>query len=259
MSAPGSIKLAPTAPVDPRVRRQYTVGYVIQMWISLIPMAFLFYFLFSFPPNKCGLIIWLPMPMIVYLMLMPGCFLLIYYVTVVWTAIITKIWIGILNLRCPPKEGVFTRSLEDKDYVYWNRRNLARGFLLWLLYTPPFPWFRTFFTFRFFGVKIGKNAVVHDCWMSWEFVEIGNNVKIGQGSGVYSYVFEANKLVVAKVRIEDDVIVGPRTVVFPGTVIHKNTTVSCQSTVLAFSELDENSIYFGVPVEKIRQKSPDED
>jgi acetyltransferase-like isoleucine patch superfamily enzyme len=240
--------------VDPKVRRAYIGGYVIQIWLSLLPGAFLLYFYLAFPPAPMGLLSFLPLPLWLYFLLMPGWLLFTYYVTVLWAAVITRIWIGFLNIKCPPKEGVFERSLEDKDYVFWNRRNLARIFLIWLLYTPPFPWLRVFLTFNFLGTHVGKNCVVYDCWIATEFLTIGNNVKVGQGAGVYSYQFEKNKLIVARVILEDNVIVGPRSVIYPGVLVKANTTISTCSTVLPFSELEANSIYFGVPVEKIRSK-----
>jgi acetyltransferase-like isoleucine patch superfamily enzyme len=261
LSAPGSIKNAPSLPIDPKIRRRNIVGYLIQMWISLLPAAFLLYALFVFPNNRFSFLRYLPIPenlMWLYYFLMPIFLFGVYYLTVIWTALITKIILWWYNIRRPAKEGVFTRSSEDLDYVYWNKRNLARVFLIWLLYTPPFPWGKTFFTFRFFGIKIGKNTVVTDCWISPEFIEIGNNTKIGQGSAVVSYVFEKDKLIVARVKIEENCIIGPRTVVEPGCIIHNNCTVSACSLLLPFTELDPNAIYFGLPVEKVRDKTPED-
>lgn len=262
LSAPGSLKNAPSIPVDPKIRRKFIVGYIIQIWISLIPAAFLLYVLFVFPNNRFSLLRYLPIPenfVWIYYFIMPVFLFGVYYITIFWTALITKIVIWGFSLRHPAKEGVFTRSLEDPDYVNWNKRNLARTFLIWLLYTPPFPWGKAFFTYRFFGIKIGKNIVVTDCWISPEFIEMGDNTKIGQGSAVVSYAFEKDKLIVAGVKIEENCIIGPRTVVEPGSIIHKNCTISACSLVLPFSELDPNAIYFGLPVEKVRDKGPEDD
>ena len=60
--------------------------------------------------------------------------------------------------------------------------------------------------FNFFGVKVGKNASITDCWICSEFLKIGDNVKIGQGACVYHFMMEPEKLLVAKVVIEDNVI-----------------------------------------------------
>ena len=108
-----------------------------------------------------------------------------YYIAIFWTAIITKIYLGWLSLLRKPKEGIFKRDILDKDYLYWNKRNLARTFLFWLIKTFPFPWAKVWFMFNFFGVKVGKNASITDCWICSEFLKIGDNVKIGQGACVY--------------------------------------------------------------------------
>ena len=43
MSAPSSVKMSPTIPVDPRIRRLQLPYYLIRVWISLIPVVFIMY------------------------------------------------------------------------------------------------------------------------------------------------------------------------------------------------------------------------
>jgi carbonic anhydrase/acetyltransferase-like protein (isoleucine patch superfamily) len=84
-------------------------------------------------------------------------------------------------------------------------------------------------------------------------VEIGNNVKVGQSSAVYSFMFEPDKLLVGNVLLEDKVIIGPRSTVLPGCIIHTNTILSAVSFTMPFQELEANAIYFGTPAEYIRK------
>lgn len=262
MSAPTSLKLAPPCPVDPRVRRTHTLSYLIQMWISLVPAAFLAYFFFapaSYVYSVQNLIAgWYVIPEWLMIILIPPALIIIYIITVIWTAIVTKIRLSWLILLHKPVEGLFNRDLNDKDYVYWNKRNMARLFLNWLLYTPPLPFMKRMFAYRIFGTKVGKHGVITDCWLSQEFVEIGNNVLIGQGTGVYSFMFDVGKLLVAKTVIEDNVIIGPRSVILPGTRIHSNTIINATSFTIPFQELKPNSIYFGNPAEFVRERKTDE-
>ena len=46
MSSPTSIKLAPPAYTDPRIRRKYIISYIIQIWLSCLPAAFLLYWFY---------------------------------------------------------------------------------------------------------------------------------------------------------------------------------------------------------------------
>ena len=272
MSEPTSLKLGLSLPVDPRIITKDLLAYILQIWISLIPAAFLLFWIFA-PANIYGMpenlfpwgipysfLQWVgPMfPIWLYYILLPLFLIGIYYVAVIFTTFITVLRIKWLNWRHPPKEGLFSRTLEDLDFVYWNKRNLSRRFLAWLLFSTPFSWGRNFFALRVFGIKIGKGVVVDEGWISPEFIELGNNIRLGQGAGIYSYMYEQDKLLVATVRIEDNVIIGPRCTIFPGTKIHTNTIVSASSYTIPFSELEAESIYFGTPAQFVRKKKDHE-
>lgn len=271
MSSPTSVKLAPPAYIDPRIRRKYIISYIIQIWISCIPAAFLIYWFYyvefvSLLPyitlnttfSFRGMLLnwgW-PMDGWVFSILIPFILIAIYIITVIWTAIITKIYIGLLNLRHKPIEGVFYRSKKDKDYVYWNRRNLSRIFLNWLLFSVPFTFLKKTFAYRFFGIQIGKNTDMNHCWVSQEFIEIGDNVKIGQAAGVYSFQFEGDKLLVAKIIVKNDVLIGPQAVIFPGSIINEGVTLDGGCFSDPFTEYEAYGVYHGTPAKLISSKKP---
>jgi serine acetyltransferase len=259
MSSPTSTKMAPPTYVDPKIRRRYVHIYLLQIWISLIPTAWFSYMLFApdtvlYSLRELMSRFWI-MPDLVYYMIIPFGLLFIYTITIVWAAIITKIRLMWLNLLHKPIEGVFHRSKKDKDYVYWNKRNLTRMFLYWLLHTLPFTYLKKYFSYVFFGMKIGKDSVVNHVWLSPEFVTIGNNVKIGQAACIYSFMFEADMLLVAHVEIEDDVLIGPQTVILPGTKIQKGVIIDAGAWSDPFFTYEENGVYHGTPVELIRKKT----
>ncbi len=271
MSSPTSVKLAPPAYTDPRIRRKYIIPYIIQIWISCLPAAFLLYWFYYaelvklFPyitltttfSFRGMLLSWgWDMPGLVFSILIPFILIAIYIITVIWTAFITKIHIGLLNLRHKPIEGVFYRSEKDKDYVYWNRRNLSRIFLNWLLFSVPFTFLKKTFAYRFFGIPIGKNTDMNHCWVSQEFIEIGDNVKIGQAAGVYSFQFEGDKLLVAKIIVKDDVLIGPQAVVYPGSIINEGVTLDGGCFSDPFTEYEAYGVYHGTPAKKISSKKP---
>jgi len=271
MSSPTSVKLAPPAYIDPRIRRKYIISYIIQIWISCIPAALLIYWFYyaeivSLLPyitlnttfSFRGLLSswgW-DMSGLFFSILIPIILLLIYLITVIWAATVTKIYIGALNLRHKPIEGVFYRSKKDKDYVYWNRRNLSRIFLNWLLFSVPFTFLKKTFAYRFFGIPIGKNTDMNHCWVSQEFIEIGDNVKIGQAAGVYSFQFEGDKLLVAKIIVKDDVLIGPQAVVYPGSIINEGVTLDGGCFSDPFTEYEAYGVYHGIPAKLISSKKP---
>ena len=258
MSSPTSTKLAPPTYIDGRVRRRYFIVFMLQMWLSLIPASFLAYWFFL-PAEETfafrGLISqWWEMPEWVFIILVPLMIALIYVVTVIWTAVLTKLHLSFLNAMHKPIEGVFMRDMRDKDYVYWNRRNYARLFLNWLLYTPPFTAMKTYFAYRFLGAKIGENSDINHCWVSQEFVSIGKDVKIGQSAAVHSFMYENDKLLVAQIEIRDGALLGPQCVVFPGTVIGENSELGGGTWNHPFSIYEDNCVYNGLPAVLVKKK-----
>jgi len=93
------------------------------------------------------------------------------YVIQISALIISALFLSIIKLIHPPKEGIFRRNLKDKDYVYWNLRNTIKKWPLWITATNPFPWLKNRFSLRFYGVKIGKKVMCDNCWISSEFVD----------------------------------------------------------------------------------------
>jgi hypothetical protein len=260
MSAPTSIKLANPNFLDAKVRRRYFVSYLLQIWVSAVPFFLTLAWWFvpaaweSFPAARD---LW-PMPTWIHAALTPFAFLAAFYGTLLWSLAVARVRLGYLKLRCRPREGVFFRDIRDRDYRYWNLRNYARLFPSWLAASVPWAWGKAFFAMRALGATVGKGCVVWDCWVSQEFIEIGDNVKIGQGSCVLSWWLEGEHMVVKKVVLGDNVVVGPRVTLMPGNVVGANTIVSASSVSRPFLELEPDSVYGGIDMHKIRDLDPDE-
>jgi carbonic anhydrase/acetyltransferase-like protein (isoleucine patch superfamily) len=159
----------------------------------------------------------------------------------------------VVNLIHLPKEGIFKRDITDKDYYYWNIRNIIKKWPLFINASNPFPWLKNRFTLRFFGIKIGKNTICDNCWISSEFVKIGENVIIGMNSTIFSFGIEQDKLILKSIVIEDNVLIGAKCVLLPGTIVKKGAKISAHSYTNYNSILEENLIYSGHPA-KLKKK-----
>jgi acetyltransferase-like isoleucine patch superfamily enzyme len=146
-----------------------------------------------------------------------------------------------------PKEGIFKRDISDKDYLYWNLRNLIKKWPLFILGSNPFPWFKNRFVLRFFGVKIGKKSLCDNCWISSEFVSIGKNVIIGMNSTILSFGIEQDSFFIKKIVIDDNVLIGAKCVLLPGTIMKKGAKLSAHSYTGVGDILEEDSVYMGHP------------
>jgi len=153
----------------------------------------------------------------------------------------------IINLIHNPKEGNFKRTIEDRDYYFWTIRNIVKKWPLYVTASNPFPWLKNRFTLRFFGVKIGKKVICDNSWISSEFVSIGKNVIIGMNSTILSFAIEQDNFILKKIIVDDNVLIGAKCVLLPGTIIKRNTKLSVHSYTNHNQVLEENSIYRGHP------------
>ena len=239
MFQPASLKGDSPTPIDERLRRKYLIIYYIIIIFSFIPcILFEYTYLIIFWKEGLYLIFFLFSPLNVIILI----YLLQFSATLISVLILT-----IIKLVFFPKEGIFKRDMKDKNYTYWNMRNIIKKWPLFISASNPLPWFKNRFTLRFFGVKIGKKGIHDNCWISSEFVSIGKNVIIGMNTTLLSFGIEQDKLILKKIIVEDNVLIGAKCVLLPGTHIKRNAKLSAHSYTIVNDLLEEDSIYFGHP------------
>ncbi|MFX0007638.1 MAG: acyltransferase [Promethearchaeota archaeon] len=239
MFQPASLKGDSPTPIDERLRNKYLILYFAIIIISFIPCV-LFEWLYA-------ILFWREGLYLLFIFIFPINLLILLHLLQVSAILISVLVLTILKLIYAPKEGVFTRDIKDKDYFYWNLRNIVKKWPLFITASNPFPWLKNRFTLRFFGVKIGKNGIHDNSWISSEFVSIGKNVIVGMNSNILSFGIEQDKFILKKIIIEDDVLIGAKCVLLPGTYIKTNVKLSAHSYTKTNQILKENSIYIGHP------------
>lgn len=244
MFQPASLKGDSPTPIDEKIRNKYLIIYLIIIILSFVPCSLFEYIYVLFLWDK-GLYV-------LFFLFLPFNFLVLIYILQLSAILFSVLFLTIINLVFPPKEGIFSRDVRDKNYLFWNLRNLSKKWPLFISASNPFPWLKNRFTLRFFGVKIGKKVICDTCWISSEFVNIGNNVIIGMGSTLLSFGIEQDKFILKKIQLEDNVLIGAKCVLLPGTTIKKDSKLSAHSYTNFYDTLKENSIYSGHPA-KIKE------
>ena len=239
MFQPASLKGDSPTPIDERLRNKYIFIYFIIIILSVIPGILFEYVYLGF--------FWKKGVYLLFFFLLPFNIIVLIYLIELSAILISVLFLTIVKLIYPPKEGIFSRSIRDKDYFYWNLRNIIKKWPLFISGSNPFPWFKNRFTLRFFGVKIGKNGIHDNSWISSEFVSIGKNVIIGMNSTLLSFGIEQDKFILKKIIVEDEALIGAKCVLLPGTHIKRNTKLSAHSYTNFNDILEENSIYMGHP------------
>ncbi len=166
------------------------------------------------------------------------------------SGIVAKIFLIFINVLHKPKEGVFLRSKSDKDYCYWSLRAIVRKWPTWLARQLSLPLFELIIL-KMLGVKSSFSNSLNEGWTDCEFIELGKNVKIGQGSFIVSNLIIQDKLILKKVKIKDNVIISAHSIVLPGTIIESNTILDVLSATAVNQKLDGNTIYRGYPARKV--------
>ncbi len=239
MFQPASLKGDSPTPIDERLRNKYLFIYFIIIILSFIPCILFEYSYLGF--------FWKKGIYLLFFFLLPFNIIVLIYLLQLSAILISVLFLTIVKLIYLPKEGIFSRSIRDKDYFYWNLRNIIKKWPLFINGSNPFPWFKNRFTLRFFGVKIGKNGIHDNSWISSEFVSVGKNVIIGMNSTLLSFGIEQDKFILKKIIVEEEVLIGAKCVLLPGTHIKRNTKLSAHSYTNFNDILEENSIYMGHP------------
>jgi len=176
------------------------------------------------------------------------------YITLVFSSIIfAKILLLIVNSIHKPREGVFLRIPEDRDYRYWSLRNTIKRWPIWLAHRFPFPGFLDNVCFKMFGVKTKISNSLFEGWVDTEFIDFGKDVVVGQGAIIQSAVIVGNLLIIRKTVIEDEVRIGSHAIVMPGTHIGHNCILAANSVTAVGQVLEKNYIYVGVPAKKFKR------
>ncbi|MHA1819434.1 MAG: acyltransferase [Promethearchaeota archaeon] len=242
MSSPTSLKMSHPLFIDPTIRRRHLITYIFHIWLSVLPVILIAIITFKHL---------LVLPLWLIILVSPLYILGLYYILIICSIIIMKIGIMFLNLRHKPREGIFARDIKNKDYKYLSLRNYARLFPSYLIASTPFPWFRTYLFYRAFGIKMDNKGIHWDCWITPEMVTLGKNVIIGHNSLILSHIIENDKLIIKRVILEDNVTIGTKVEIMPGTIIGKNTIVNGGSYTLPLQKLEANAVYSGGPARKV--------
>lgn len=160
-----------------------------------------------------------------------------YLILVIFSILITKFLLILINLIHKPKEGIFKRIKQDRDYYFWSLRAVLKKWPIWVSKFIPIP----------FVDKINLRWFGNDS----EFIKYGKNVSIGKGTAIKASIIFKNFLIIKKVNIGENVIIGSNSFIAPGTQIGKNDIIATMSATKLDQNLKPNSYYSGFPIEPL--------
>ena len=243
MSVPNTMRVGPFVPTV-LVKKRYLIFYFFLIWISIIPLLLEFWVYWRF--------LWDYDRPVHFYTFLPLLFFGMYVSLVFFSIFFAKILLIIVNAIHKPREGIFLRISEDRDYRYWSLRNTIKRWPVWLAHKFPFP-FLDNICFKAFGVKTKFSNSLFEGWVDTEFIEFGKDVVVGQGAIVQSAVIIGNLLIIRKTIIEDNVRIGSHAIVMPGTHIGKNSILAANSVTTVGQILERKWVYVGIPAKKFKK------
>ena len=143
------------------------------------------------------------------------------------------------------KEGV--HSLGSPQMLKWMMASalyiaVRVTFMEFILLTP----FCALF-FKLMGARIGKNVQINSSRVGdISILEIGDNSVIGGNATVICHSFEKKGLLIEKVKIGKNVIVGLNSIILPGVEIGDNAVIAAAAVVPKNTKVEPNTVYYGV-------------
>ncbi len=223
---------------------QFYFGLIIVIFLNLWYINYLYYFATGtliYPMDIIDeewflwLIIFL-IPLNIY-----GNIFLLTFSIIFFSAGVMKL----LNRMHPPREGIYEKG--SKDWKYVHRRFWTAYLPIWLSRVTPLPWI-DIVCYRLFGVRIGENVVAYEGYIDPNFVEIGDFTMTSINICIFSHLIYHNKIVIKKVKIGKGCIVGPQSIVSPGTIMKDGAVLGANSYTWIGQELECDLIHVGTPV-----------
>ncbi|QEE14528.1 hypothetical protein DSAG12_00341 [Promethearchaeum syntrophicum] len=237
---PASLKVGPTT-TNSLPATRYLFIYILLIWLSIIPDFFLILFLISI--MDFNWILFITFPIII---------LVVYLLYMLSALFFSWVALRIVNFFHFPKEGVFPKTMKNKDYRAWIKRSVIKKYPIWICHNFPVPW-ADVLAFKVFGNQVKFSTPIYDAWVDAEFLEIGRGTVVGQGAVIMTSMITTEFLIIKKVKIGKNSLIGGHCVIAPGTIVQDNVILGALSTTQISQELESGWVYMGSPAQKYRE------
>jgi acetyltransferase-like isoleucine patch superfamily enzyme len=217
----------------------YTFLHPIEIWNAFLPIL----------QDPVSLTIFLTSPLV---------FIGIYLLKMFIYACIAKFYLWGFKLIHPRKEliNALPRGNTAKDVGIYYNRNFILRMIKWEFSKSMFPWLLNWM-YNFINTnKIGKNCTFEDGYVCQEYLETGKNVYVGYGTVTTSHLLEGiyGALILKKIKLADNVCIGSRCAIPPGTEFNENSEMLWYSGVIKYQRVKPGVVYWGLPASRLTKQ-----
>lgn len=109
------------------------------------------------------------------------------------------------------------------------------------------------FLFRFYGLKVGKNVyIATESYLDCSLTSIGSNTFIGHRALLSNHLNENGYLIIGKIKIGANCVIGGLTLISPGVEIGDNVLIGAKSFVPKNKKLPSDTVWFGTPIREYK-------
>jgi hypothetical protein len=211
--------------------------FIFAYGLGLLPLVFYLKFLLTLDLNN-----------IIHLFSFP--FLLVFgFVIFVLGEIIST---GLIASMFKYKEGVFELNLDDPNMFRWlvfQTIYYPMGYFLYSLTIEPLKAVHL----ALCGAKIGKNVNMGSFIADPCLFEVGDNSLLGGFGEVLSHVGEKGKMVIKRVKIGKNCLVGEFALIMPGVVMEDGSILGANGLATKNMVLKKGKMYGGTPAKVIKK------
>lgn len=139
-------------------------------------------------------------------------------------------------------------SIDSAIFARWLVYSGVHIILLNLVlpYMTGTPWAKMFY--KILGCKMGKNVFInskglHDAYL----LEIGDNVVIGAESNISCHIFEGQELILGRIKIGNDTLIGTETYIMPDVTIGNHCNIGLYSYIRKKRIIEDHSMIMAIP------------
>ena len=113
--------------------------------------------------------------------------------------------------------------------------------------------------FRLLGAKLGKNVQFNSKYIfDATVLEIGDNTVVGGVAIINGHIVERGKLILRKVKIGNNVLLGSHCTVMPGCEIGDRAIIGAGAILQKDTKVESRDVWYGFKAESLREKKRQE-
>lgn len=176
-------------------------------------------------------------------------FLLFIFVHILLCIVVTRL----LMLFFPIIEGEF--AINSPEVSRWQAQAVVA--LLGSIYFYPFiPFFLKPFWYRLFGAKIAKGVNISGQLLDCSLTILRAGAGVGADAMVLGHLVTEGKVKIGTVLVEENAMIGAKSLILPGVRIGVGATVGAMSLVSSGRTIPEHETWVGIPAKKLERKRP---